>query len=152
MVLLGVDVNAPNSDGSTALHVAATVGSRGVVQYLTDHRADVNAVDSLGNAPLNVSTLSLKKFIVLFVACFVCPFHGLPCNIVNKLGPWPRVRIPLKPRNHFFRANFAICIKGQCHGEFYHFEQNEATITFIYLHIKTSRHRNLPRRTSYGLF
>ena len=56
LVLLGVDVNAPNSDGSTALHVAATVGSRGVVQYLTDHRADINAVDSLGNTPLNVST------------------------------------------------------------------------------------------------
>lgn len=55
LVSLGVDVNAPNSDGSTALHVAATVGSRGVVQYLTDHRADINAVDSLGNTPLNVS-------------------------------------------------------------------------------------------------
>lgn len=52
---LGVDVNAPNSDGSTALHVAATVGSRGVVQFLTDHGADINAVDSLGNTPLNVS-------------------------------------------------------------------------------------------------
>jgi len=56
LVLLGVDVNAPNSDGSTALHVAAAVGSKGVVQYLADHRADINAVDSLGNAPLNVST------------------------------------------------------------------------------------------------
>lgn len=57
LVLLGVDVNAPNSDGSTALHLAATVGSRGVVQYLTDHRADINAVDSLGNAPLNYSDM-----------------------------------------------------------------------------------------------
>ena len=58
LVLLGVDVNAPNSDGSTALHVAASLGSRGVVQYLTENRADINAVDSLGNAPLNVSILS----------------------------------------------------------------------------------------------
>jgi len=57
LVLLGVDVNAPNSDGSTALHVAAAVGSRGVVQYLADHRADINAVDSLGNAPLNYSDM-----------------------------------------------------------------------------------------------
>lgn len=57
LVSLGVDVNAPNFDGSTALHVAATTGSRGVVQYLTDHRADINAVDSLGNTPLNVSML-----------------------------------------------------------------------------------------------
>ncbi|XP_078346978.1 uncharacterized protein LOC144632254 isoform X3 [Oculina patagonica] len=57
LVSLGVDVNAPNSDGSTALHVAATVGSRGVVQYLTDHRADINAVDSLGNTPLNYSDM-----------------------------------------------------------------------------------------------
>ena len=58
LVLLGVDVNAPNLDGSTALHVAATLGSRGVVQYLTENRADINAVDSLGNTPLNVSILS----------------------------------------------------------------------------------------------
>ena len=58
LVLLAVDVNAPNSDGSTALHVAACLGSRGVVQYLTENRADINAVDSLGNAPLNVSILS----------------------------------------------------------------------------------------------
>lgn len=61
LVLLGVDVNASNSDGSTALHVAATVGSRGVVQYLTDHRADINVVDSLGKTPLNVSTLPQKR-------------------------------------------------------------------------------------------
>jgi len=57
LVSLGVDVDAPNSDGSTALHVAATVGSRGVVKYLTDHRADINSVDSSGNTPLNVSAL-----------------------------------------------------------------------------------------------
>lgn len=58
LVSLGVDVNAPNEEGSTALHVAAAVGCRGVVQYLTDNKADINAVDSLGNTPLNVSDLS----------------------------------------------------------------------------------------------
>ena len=55
---LGVDVNAPNADGTSALHVAASLGSRGVVQYLIDNRADVNTVDSWGNTPLNVSSLS----------------------------------------------------------------------------------------------
>ena len=54
-----MDVNAANSGGGTALHVAASLGSRGVVQYLVNHRADINAVDSLGNTPLNVSVLSV---------------------------------------------------------------------------------------------
>lgn len=58
LTLLGVDVNAPSVDGTAALHTAASLGSRGVVQYLIDQGADVNAVDSWGNTPLNVSSLS----------------------------------------------------------------------------------------------
>ncbi|XP_048575772.1 poly [ADP-ribose] polymerase tankyrase-1 isoform X2 [Nematostella vectensis] len=57
LITLGMDVNATNEDGSTALHVAATRGARGIVQYLIDHRADINAVDSWGNTPLNYSDM-----------------------------------------------------------------------------------------------
>ena len=59
LISLGVDVNAPNVDGATVMHLAATTGSRGVVQYLTDNRADINVIDSHGNAPLNVSIYNL---------------------------------------------------------------------------------------------
>lgn len=54
LVSLGVDVNAPNSDGNCAIHVASKLGSRAVVQYLIDQRAEINTIDSSGNAPLNV--------------------------------------------------------------------------------------------------
>jgi len=50
-----MDVNAVNSDGTYAIHVASKLGSRVLVQYLIDQRADINTVDTGGNTPLNVS-------------------------------------------------------------------------------------------------
>lgn len=55
LVSMGMDVNAANSNGSYAIHLAAKLGSRVLVQYLIDQRADINTVDSSGNTPLNVS-------------------------------------------------------------------------------------------------
>lgn len=60
LLSLGVESNTANTDGRTALHLAAISGSRGLIQYLIDQGADINAVDSYGNASLNVSKTTFK--------------------------------------------------------------------------------------------
>jgi ankyrin repeat protein len=48
---LGVDVNAVNKSGQTAMHIAAFTGSEPVVQFLAEHGADVNIRDNSGETP-----------------------------------------------------------------------------------------------------
>jgi uncharacterized protein len=51
----GVDVNAANSNGQTALHGAAQSGWNGFVQLLADHGATIDAKDHFGSTPLDVA-------------------------------------------------------------------------------------------------
>lgn len=44
----GVDVNAKDDGGSTALIIAARLAIRGVVHQLINAGADLNAVDNMG--------------------------------------------------------------------------------------------------------
>jgi ankyrin len=53
---LGIDVNAVNKAGDTALHAAASMGYEPVVQLLADHGADLNVKNKRGQTPL--ATLS----------------------------------------------------------------------------------------------
>jgi len=49
----GVDINAANGQGQTALHAAALKGYDQVVQYLADHGANLSAKDKQGKTPLD---------------------------------------------------------------------------------------------------
>jgi hypothetical protein len=49
---LGVDVNATNPAGDTALHVAAGAGQNSIVQLLAEAGANVNAKNQRGVTPL----------------------------------------------------------------------------------------------------
>jgi ankyrin repeat protein len=49
----GVDINAVNSNGQTALHGAAQSGWNSFVQLLVDHGAAVAAKDHFGSTPLD---------------------------------------------------------------------------------------------------
>lgn len=51
-VELGIDVNAANAAGDTALHTAASLGYETVVQFLADHGAEINAKNKRGQTPL----------------------------------------------------------------------------------------------------
>ena len=50
----GVDVNAANDAGQTALHIAAQA-SDGIVKYLAEHGANLDAKDKQGRTPLDAA-------------------------------------------------------------------------------------------------
>ena len=53
---LGMDVNAANADGETALHAAAFTGSDAVIELLVNSGAMVNPIDKNGATPLQHAT------------------------------------------------------------------------------------------------
>ena len=54
-VALGVDLNATNEDGQTALHNAAFTGAEAIVQFLTDHGAKVDVRNNYGETPWSMA-------------------------------------------------------------------------------------------------
>jgi ankyrin repeat protein len=55
-IRMGVDVNAVNEDGRTAMHMAAFTGADAVVLYLADHGAALNVRDKLGETPWSMAS------------------------------------------------------------------------------------------------
>ena len=56
----GVDVNARNDDGDTALHGAAFRGHVPLIQFLVENGAELDATDDLGWTPLMTAHLDLR--------------------------------------------------------------------------------------------
>ena len=52
LVRHGVDIDKPNHDGRTILHMAADKGNYAMVEALLQHRANRDAVDRWGSTPL----------------------------------------------------------------------------------------------------
>lgn len=59
---MGVDVNASDTSGNTALHGAVNNGYNGVIQYLFEKGADLNAKDKNGWTPLNIAEIYRNNF------------------------------------------------------------------------------------------
>ena len=56
-----MNLNADDSHGRTALHIAASKGDKLMVECLIGMKVNLNKVDSFGNSPLNVSFTHLEK-------------------------------------------------------------------------------------------
>lgn len=55
-VELGVDINAVNAYGWTALHVAAYIGADSIIQYLAEKGAKLDVIDQFGQTPLSIAS------------------------------------------------------------------------------------------------
>jgi ankyrin repeat protein len=55
LIELGVDMNAANRAGQTALHGSARAGRDRIVQLLVEHGARLDAKDKQGRTPLDVA-------------------------------------------------------------------------------------------------
>lgn len=51
----GADVRVSETDGTTPLHVAASIANAGIARLLIGGGANVNAIDSIGQTPLMVA-------------------------------------------------------------------------------------------------
>ncbi|MEJ2171598.1 MAG: ankyrin repeat domain-containing protein [Woeseiaceae bacterium] len=56
VVAMGIDLNAKNEDGQTAMHMAAFTGADPVVRYLADNGADINVKDNYGETPWSMAS------------------------------------------------------------------------------------------------
>jgi len=56
VVEMGIDVNARNEDGQTAMHMAAFTGADPVVRYLADNGAEIDVVDNYGETPWSMAS------------------------------------------------------------------------------------------------
>lgn len=55
-VNMGVNINAKNKEGQTAMHMAAFTGADAVVQYLAEQGADINVKDNYGETPWSMAS------------------------------------------------------------------------------------------------
>jgi ankyrin repeat protein len=58
---LGSDINAANSSGETALHIATARGYNSVIEWLVKNGADIEAKNNRGQTPLRLTGSSLSR-------------------------------------------------------------------------------------------
>lgn len=56
VIEMGIDIDARNEDGQTAMHMAAFTGADPVVKYLAEQGADINVVDNYGETPWSMAS------------------------------------------------------------------------------------------------
>jgi cytohesin len=88
LVELGADVNAVGENNYTALHGAAYVGAKSVIQFLVDKGADMQAKDSFDQTPLSIAQGVIGAKVVDFTKKPFGP-HPEAAELLVALGARP---------------------------------------------------------------
>jgi ankyrin repeat protein len=80
----GVNVNASNQDGETALHAASYHAANQIIQFLVENGADLNAKNWQGQTPLLIAQGHL-------ICCTTFVRHPDTVTLLRKLGADPSV-------------------------------------------------------------
>jgi ankyrin repeat protein len=86
-VELGIDVNAANEEGRTALHGAALFGADTIIQFLVDKGANVDTKDKLGMTPWSIAAGVISAYAKS--SDKRNPIHQTTANLLRKLGAVP---------------------------------------------------------------
>ncbi|MBI3894431.1 MAG: ankyrin repeat domain-containing protein [Acidobacteria bacterium] len=102
-VQLGDDINAPDADGQTALHAAASVGANSIVQFLVDKGAKVNAKDKTGQTPWTIA----MAMVAVVNSQGRLRLHESTADLLLKLGAVPLTVKDLQtpPKDPQYRVN-----------------------------------------------
>eukprot|EP00026_Physarum_polycephalum_P006152 Phypoly_transcript_06193.p1 GENE.Phypoly_transcript_06193~~Phypoly_transcript_06193.p1 ORF type:complete len:531 (+),score=95.94 Phypoly_transcript_06193:35-1594(+) len=93
-VALGLDINARNNKGATALHTVAKHRNTSAAQYLIENGANVNAKDNKGNSPLHYANKKTASYRVMDLLCA----SGADINTTNNKG---QPTMSPRSREHF---------------------------------------------------
>lgn len=85
---LGLDVNAANAHGETALHAAAYHNANRVIEFLVDNGADIDALNAAGQTPLRLAEGHL-------ICCTTFVRHPAAAMRLRELGADPAAGIRL---------------------------------------------------------
>ena len=85
---LGLDVNAANEHGETALHAAAYHNANRVIEFLVDNDADIDAPNAAGQTPLRIAEGHL-------ICCTTFVRHAEAATRLQELGADPDAGIRL---------------------------------------------------------
>lgn len=85
---LGLDVNAANAHGETALHAAAYHNANRVIDFLVDNGADIDALNAAGQTPLRLAEGHL-------ICCTTFVRHPAAAMRLQELGADPDAGIRL---------------------------------------------------------
>lgn len=89
LILYGVDVNATNHEGKTALHYAAHRHNIMYCKLLVANGANINALDSEKKAPLHMAAMADGSEDEIFAVCTYLIEHDASVAVLDAAGHFP---------------------------------------------------------------